>query len=56
VLEVYEERWMARKGSARSRRRLRGVLMLDAERRRKERGKIRGRSSNKSQEFPTYVI
>jgi hypothetical protein len=59
VLEVDEESWNGQRRdwrSVRSRRRLRGVLMVDAERWRRERRKIRCRSSIKSLEVPTYVI
>jgi hypothetical protein len=58
MLEVDEERWNGQrreKGCVRSRRRLRGVLMVEAERWRRERRMIRGISSKKSLEVPTYV-
>jgi hypothetical protein len=51
VLEVDEERLNVQRrerGSVRSRRGLKGVLLVEAERWRRERGKIVGRSLNKS--------
>ena len=52
-----EKGWSeARKGSVRSKLRLRGVLVVEAERWRRERGMIGGRSSNKSLKVSTYVI
>jgi hypothetical protein len=59
VLEVYEEIWdghRRERGCVKSRRRLREVLMMEAERWRQERGKIRGRSSNKSIIFSLIKI